>query len=311
MRFFNVENSLDYYSFGMLMPERFSSSSDYRYGYGGHEKDDEVKGSGNHLSFGDYGYDPRVVRRWKRDPKAGIYPNISPYAYALNNPIIFTDPGGDVIVDPKTGKKVVKVDGQWKTIKKVNKDGTITYGEVSDKFKTASQPVLDVLTSSKIGNEIYNQLQSIETKVSIDTEDEYNLEALNEKGTNSEWSTKSGSQATNSNGLYKSQVIITPNLDKIRAQAKADGIDYEEKLLQVISVEKDHIATKEQIALEKNPDNFETKEGLESIYSDPLNEAVRVGKEYRKEKGQIPDASSNLPVTRFNESEGTNIKLKE
>ena len=288
----------------------------YRYGFNGMEKDDEIKGSGNSYDMGARMYDPRIGRTPSRDPKAGIYPDISPYAYALNNPIIFVDPEGDVIVDPSSGKKVVKVDGQWKTIKKVNKDGTTTYGDVSEKFKTASQPVLDVLTSSKIGNEIYDQLQNIETKVSIDTEDEYNIESLNAKGSNSEWSTKSGTQARGKNGLYKSQVIITPNLEKIKEQATADGIDYEEKLLQTISVEKDHISTPEQIDLETNPENFETKEGLESIYSGPLNEAVRVGKEYRKEKGQTPDASSNLPVTRFNnapsnKAKGVNVELKE
>jgi len=126
------------------------------------------------------------------------------------------------------------------------------------------------------------------------------------------WSTKNGTQDTDSkSGLYKSQVIITPNLDKIKERAAADGIDYEEKLLQVISVEKDHIASKDQIILEKNPENFSTKEGKEAIYSGPLNEAVRVGKEYRNEKAQTPDASSNYPVTRYNESQGTNIKLEK
>jgi RHS repeat-associated protein len=277
------------------------------------EKDNEVKTiDGGSYDFGARMFDSRVGRWLSRDPKAGIYPDISPYAYALNNPIIFTDPGGDVVVDPASGKKVVKVDGQWKTIQKVNKDGTTTYGDVSDKFTKVSQPVLDVLTSSKIGNQIYEQLQNIETEVSIDTEDEYNLEALNTKGSNSEWSTKSGTQSTDSKtGLYKSQVIITPNLDKIKEQAAADGIDYEEKLLQVMSVEKDHISTKEQIDLEKNPENFDTKEGKEAIYGGLLNEAVRVGKEYRKEKGQTPDASSNYPVIRYNQAEGTDIKLEK
>lgn len=49
----------------MTMPGRSYSSGDgYRFGFNGWEKDDEIKGSGNHLSFGDYGYDPRTGRRW-------------------------------------------------------------------------------------------------------------------------------------------------------------------------------------------------------------------------------------------------------
>jgi len=30
----------------------------HTYGFNGYEKDDEVKGSGNHYSFSDFGYDP-------------------------------------------------------------------------------------------------------------------------------------------------------------------------------------------------------------------------------------------------------------
>ncbi|WMJ74875.1 hypothetical protein RCC89_17155 [Cytophagaceae bacterium ABcell3] len=42
-----VQSLNDYYPFGMMMPGRNYSSQDYRYGFNGMEKDDEVKGSGN------------------------------------------------------------------------------------------------------------------------------------------------------------------------------------------------------------------------------------------------------------------------
>src|SRR5690606_20342095 len=71
----------------------------YRYGFGGWEKDNEVKGSGNHLSFGDYGYDPRIGRRWRIDPQSHAYPSHSGYSYALDNPIYFIDKDGAYIVD--------------------------------------------------------------------------------------------------------------------------------------------------------------------------------------------------------------------
>jgi len=58
----------NYYPFGMIKPGMYYKSDSYRFGFGGHEKDDEVKGSGNHLSFGDMGYDPRIGRRWRPDP---------------------------------------------------------------------------------------------------------------------------------------------------------------------------------------------------------------------------------------------------
>ena len=64
----------------------------YRYGFNGHENDDEIKGTGNHLSFGDYGYDPRLGRRWNLDPVEQV--GISPYATFNNNPIYFIDIDG-------------------------------------------------------------------------------------------------------------------------------------------------------------------------------------------------------------------------
>lgn len=55
--------------------------------------DNEVKGNvGNHLSFGDFGYDTRVARRFNLDPIDQIF--ISNYAGFGNNPIYFRDPTG-------------------------------------------------------------------------------------------------------------------------------------------------------------------------------------------------------------------------
>jgi len=75
------------------MPNRGYVGNDYRYGFGGHEKDNEVSGEGNHLAFGDYGYDTRLGRRWNIDPIE--LPDISGYAVFNNNPNFFTDPDGE------------------------------------------------------------------------------------------------------------------------------------------------------------------------------------------------------------------------
>ncbi len=44
------------------MPGRSYNGGDYRYGFNGTEKDDEVKGAGNQIDFGASGYDPRLGR---------------------------------------------------------------------------------------------------------------------------------------------------------------------------------------------------------------------------------------------------------
>jgi len=94
MRFFDVENSLDYYSFGMLMPERFGGGN-YRYGYQGSEKDNEVKGEGNSYTTHFRQLDPRLGRWLTIDPKATAWE--SPYVSMGNNPIWYNDVLGDTI----------------------------------------------------------------------------------------------------------------------------------------------------------------------------------------------------------------------
>ena len=74
------------------MPGRSFSSLDYRYGFNGQEKIDEISGSGNHYTAEYWEYDPRTGRRWNRDPIVKAHE--SPYAAFGNNPIWFIDPLG-------------------------------------------------------------------------------------------------------------------------------------------------------------------------------------------------------------------------
>ena len=90
MRFFNVENSLDYYSFGMLMPERFGGG-DYRYSFQGQEADNEVKGKGNSVNYKYRMHDARLGRFFAVDPLANEYPFYSPYQFSGNIPIRFVE----------------------------------------------------------------------------------------------------------------------------------------------------------------------------------------------------------------------------
>ena len=112
----------DYYPFGMQMPGRSFSSENYRYGFNGHEKDDEIKGSGNHLAFGDYGYDPRLGRRWNIDPVEIV--GISGYSTFRNNPNFWKDPDGESPISifvkavAKAGLKKAAKEGIERMIKK-------------------------------------------------------------------------------------------------------------------------------------------------------------------------------------------------
>lgn len=85
------------YPYGMLMPNRHAqqASGDYRYGYQGSEKDDEIKGSGNSYTTYYRQLDTRVGRWFSIDPKATAWE--SPYVSMGNSPIMNNDPLGDTL----------------------------------------------------------------------------------------------------------------------------------------------------------------------------------------------------------------------
>jgi len=104
----DVTSWTDYYAFGAIQPGRNASTPNYRYGFNGMEKDDELKStSGSSYDFGARLYDPRLGKWLKTDPLAAEYPYSSPYVFAGNSPLVVKDP-----------------DGRW--IYVINSDGTIT-----------------------------------------------------------------------------------------------------------------------------------------------------------------------------------------
>lgn len=81
---FLVYSYADYYPFGQLVPNRHGSSTAYRYGFQGQEKDDEIKGEGNSLNYTFRMHDPRVGRFFAIDPLFKDYPHNSTYAFSEN-----------------------------------------------------------------------------------------------------------------------------------------------------------------------------------------------------------------------------------
>ena len=105
----------DYYPFGFAMPGRSFNSSEYRYGFQGQEKDDEIKGEGNSLNYKFRMHDPRLGRFLSLDPLSREYPQWSPYAFSGNRVIDAFELEGLEPVDAKKGAKhlVVVVQGFW------------------------------------------------------------------------------------------------------------------------------------------------------------------------------------------------------
>jgi RHS repeat-associated protein len=78
----------------MLVPNRHESSPEYRYGFNGKEKDDEVKGEGMQYDYGFRIYDPRIGRFLSEDPLFRSYAWYTPYQFAGNRPINSIDLDG-------------------------------------------------------------------------------------------------------------------------------------------------------------------------------------------------------------------------
>jgi RHS repeat-associated protein len=67
----------------------------YCFGFNGKERDNETYGEGNAYDFGARIYDSRLGRWLSLDPLTSKYPNLSPYLFAGNNPILFVDFDGN------------------------------------------------------------------------------------------------------------------------------------------------------------------------------------------------------------------------
>lgn len=83
----DVVSATDYSPFGAPLPGRTWQASEYRFGFNGVERDDEIGGSGNYYSFEYRIHDTRLGRFLSVDPLFKDYPWNSTYAFAENRPI--------------------------------------------------------------------------------------------------------------------------------------------------------------------------------------------------------------------------------
>jgi RHS repeat-associated protein len=161
----------------MLVPNRHGSSTAYRYGFQGQEKDDELKGEGNSLNYTYRMHDPRVGRFFAVDPLFKEYPYYTPYSFSGNRvidavereglePDLFRIQARAGMYGETTQKVVIGIEdgvteslkGTWNFItrdawsKKTWKETWSLYTEVADSYSGSntrqSTPRLDAMAKS-------------------------------------------------------------------------------------------------------------------------------------------------------------------
>jgi len=166
-----VLSRTDYYPFGMEINSR-SDSSISSYGFNGMLKNNEVSGSGNHIDFGARGLDVRLGRWWSTDAYEKLYAPISSYVFSLNNPLIFRDADGNVVVGAD-GKAVTYTKG---------KNGQINW---SSNATADVKRMGNAMLKTKLGTDLFNELQVASHDIHLKISQEPSNAKKNPDGTTS------------------------------------------------------------------------------------------------------------------------------
>jgi RHS repeat-associated protein len=172
-----IVSANDYYPFGMMQPGRSYTEANvgnYRYGFNGKENDNEVKGLGNQIDYGNRIYDPRIARWSSLDPSQSKYPSEAPYAYVSGNPIIYTDPeGNEKVITITTHHK----DGRITVIRKTDPDYFVHRSVWIDRSAAVGLPWLGFLGTKENVYENYtldeNTPNVIKSEVSTKVEETF------------------------------------------------------------------------------------------------------------------------------------------
>lgn len=126
------------------MPGRKYNGGDYRYGYQGSEKDDEIAGEGNSYTTHFRQLDTRIGRWLSVDPEFKAFE--SPYVYMGNNPIWYNDPLGDTFEVPVNDEKAK---GDVRSTAKKRK-----YADLIKFDKNTGRVSIDWESSGKTGDDL-------------------------------------------------------------------------------------------------------------------------------------------------------------
>jgi RHS repeat-associated protein len=137
----------NYYPFG-LKHEGYNGSingTDHKYGFGGKEENKEL--DLEWLDFGARNYDPSIGRWMNLDPLAELMRRHSPYNYAFDNPIFFTDPDGMYPISPAAMKSTATEVYDYSSDSRTSKGGGSKSTDYSALFSQIGEDLANMDTS--------------------------------------------------------------------------------------------------------------------------------------------------------------------
>ncbi|HUM55315.1 MAG TPA: M91 family zinc metallopeptidase [Bacteroidales bacterium] len=201
----HIDQTSEYYPFGMNISKNFTSTSINKYKYNGKE---EQEIPGHWLDYGWRMYDPQLGRFHTQDRFVEKYYCFSNYSYGANNPVLMIDVNGDSLwVTHRTGflglggKETLRYeDGNL-----YNKDGSAYTGKVKG-FLSKTVNALDEASSGDAGNNMIDEIQSNAQNVTIVKSNEGNSY---EPGTNTvKFDPSSKNGGLNTRGLTERPAFI-------------------------------------------------------------------------------------------------------
>ena len=285
-------------TFGTALYNRGLHFENYRYGFNGKEKDDEIKGEGESYNYGMRIYDSRLGRFMSVDPLTRAYPFYSPYSYAGNNPIMNIDldglenkqstqpetrtqpvqnkPTTDIILAEASAKRADNID---KKVAEIEKAVSLPIDLKNINKKYINELIKQKLSFDKDGKPIVNTIitpEGKESKVLKDAKEMVKdkiIEKIEEKVV--EYSLKVTEVVAEKSVTLANIAISSPNAGEVSSDRTPESIDQEKENKTLVNkIDNAVNAAIGKVVLGKK--EFDPSSPIEAKVKTPANDATKV-----------------------------------